>query len=136
MCIRDSHSSNRSPRASSGLRGATRIAVAARALTRVASRVLGEDRGRSSDLTFAAYNPFETRQFAKSHRSSRVQLLGRDAHFTAQTKFATVNESRRGVDEHGRGIDTTNPRFRAGDVLGDDCFTVTGAVEMCIRDSY
>src|ERR1035441_9401797 len=91
-------------------RRATRSALAARSRDRVVGRALLSDLRHSSNLSLSSYDPLQTRQLAQAHRTTRVQLLGRDADLAAESQLAAVNKPRRGVHQDGRGVDSSDPR--------------------------
>ena len=45
-------------------------------------------------------------QFPQTHRATGVELLGRDAHFTAQAEFSAVGEPGGGIDIDGCTVHT------------------------------
>src|SRR5690349_2877004 len=80
------------------------------------------------DLAAALDYIFVSRQFLQAHRTARVQPIGRDAGFGAETELKTVGEAGRCVDINRGRIDFALEASRDGLVLRNDCVGETGAV--------
>ena len=75
-------------------------------------------------------------QFAQPHRATGVKLVGGDADLRAETEFAAVVETGRGVVEDARRIDRTQETFRGRGVGGDDAVAVVRTVFVDVVDRF
>ena len=67
-------------------------------------------------------------QFPQTHGAPGMELLGGNAHFTAQTELAAVGKPGRGIDVHRRAVHAGGEDgFRLG-IGSDDGFAVAGGV--------
>src|SRR3954447_7121084 len=78
------------------------------------------------DLTVSVDDVLRRRQLAQTHGPTRVQLLGRDADLRAEAELLAVDEARRRVHEHRRGVHFAREALRRGEVCRDDRLAVTG----------
>ena len=82
----------------------------------------------SSDLSVAGDDIFIGTELIQSHGAAGVELLGGDAHLTAQTELSAVGEAGGDVDVHGGTVHLTGEAGRSGGVLRDDAVAVMGGV--------
>ena len=68
--------------------------------------------GRSANLPVTVDNVLVAAKFLQPHGTPGVQLLGRDAHLTAQTKLAAVGKAGGAVHIHSGAV------YRSGEPVG------------------
>jgi len=89
---------------------------------------------RSADLAVAGDDVFVAGQLLQAHGAAGVELLGGDAHLTAQAELPAVGEAGGGVDVHGGAVHQAGEEVRVGAGLGDDGLAVAGGVAVDVVD--
>ena len=89
----------------------------------------------SANLSAAVDDILDAGQRRQPHGAAGVQLLRRNADFSAFSEFVAVGETRRSVDIDGCRIDRIQEALRSIITLRDDGVAVVGAVmvDVCNR---
>lgn len=77
-----------------------------------------------------------TRQLPQAHRSPRVEFVGGDADFGAESEFAAVGEAGGDVVEDAGGIDAAEELFGGCVIGGDDDVGVMRAVVIDVGNGF
>src|SRR5258705_3920056 len=91
-------------------------------------------RGSGANLSVAGDHVFVGGQFVQPHRPSRVETVGGNSGFGAESEFEAVGEPRRRVNINGSRIDLAGKASRRVRVAGDDGIGKMRAVTLYKRD--
>ena len=84
--------------------------------------------GRSADLPVTVDDVFVAAKLLQPHGAPGVQLLGRDAHLTAQAKLSAVRKAGGAVYIHGGAVHRSGKAVGVCLCPGQDSLAVTGGV--------